>query len=101
MRAVDPSAEGTAGNVCDSGGAQIAHGVRFWDHAGHRHHAVVYVSSGGHAGYDYPGNTKITGVGCVETIIVRDTHNGDGPKFLPWRGVYAPDWTGNNAIVPF
>ncbi len=93
VRAVDPSAESPVGNVCSDADAAPALGVRFWDYAGRRHHAVAYVSTGGHAAYPYPGNTRIAGVGCIEITIVRDTHNGDGARFLPWLGAFASGWT--------
>lgn len=96
VRAVDPASERTFGNLCTEADFAAARGVRFWDYRGVRHHVVVYVSTGGHAGYGYPGNTKILGVGCWEYSIVRDTHNGDGYKFLPWQGVYVRDWTGSD-----
>lgn len=96
--AIDPSAESTFGNVCNETDAAAARGVRFWDYAGARHHAVLYVSTGGHASYGYPGNTKILGAGCWEYSIVRDTHNGDGAKFLPWQGVFVADWRGASPL---
>jgi hypothetical protein len=91
--AIDPASERTFGNLCNETEAARAWGVRFWDYAGPRHHVVLYVSTGGHASYGYPGNTKILGVGCFERTIVRDTHNGDGFKLLPWLGVFVPGWT--------
>ncbi len=90
---IDPSAETSFGNICDATDAQRAEGVRFFDYDGRRHHIVAYLAANGHAMYGYPGNTKILGAGCVERLIVRDTHNGDGVKFVPWLGGYVPGWT--------
>ena len=92
-RVIDPASESTFGNVCDESDAARARGVRFWDYAGARHHAVAYVATGGHSAYPYPGNTKLTGAGCFELSIVRDTHNGNGARLLPWLNAYAPGWT--------
>jgi hypothetical protein len=85
--------------VCSGDDAARARGVRFWDYAGRRHHAVAYVSTGGHASYPYPGNTKITGVGCIESFIVRDTHNGDGAILLPWRDRYVSGWNSQTSYA--
>jgi hypothetical protein len=92
--ALDPSAESPAGDLCTEAASNAVKGVRFWDYAGPRHHAVVYVSAGGHASYDAPGNTKILGVGCGIVTAVRDTHNGDGVRLLPWLGGFARQWGG-------
>lgn len=72
----DPSTETPYGTVTSVFPA--LHGLRFWDYAGARRHVIAYVSTGGHAMYDYPANTKIFKYGP------RDTHSGDGPKILPW-----------------
>jgi hypothetical protein len=93
---IDPARERSFGNVCNDGDAERARGIRFWDFAGARHHVIDYVSTGGHAGYGYPGNTKITGATCGPPLGVRDTHNGDGPKLLTWQSVFVDDWAGSN-----
>lgn len=90
----DPSADAPLYNVCSNGNETSAGGVRFWDFAGPRHHPVFYVSAGSHAMFSYPGATKITGVACLEPSIVRDVHNGNGPKFAPDEGAYYADWRG-------
>ncbi len=73
----DPAAEQPYGTVMSVFSA--LHGLRFWDYSGARRHVVAYVSTGGHAMYDYPANTKIFKYGP------RDTHSGDGPKIVPWE----------------
>ena len=97
QRVIDPRSETTFGNVCSESDAAAARGVRFWDFGGARHHVVSYISTGGHSSYAYPGNTKLTGIGCFESSIVRDTHNGDGARLLPWLERYVDDWSGTNA----
>jgi hypothetical protein len=92
--ALDPSRESPAGELCTEAAARAVKGIRFWDWNTRRHHAVVYVSTGGHAGYDMPGNTKILGVGCGTLTAPRDTHNGDGVKLVPWLGGFARAWGG-------
>lgn len=83
---VDPTGDPAKYNVCGAG--DVPRGVRFYDHDEKRHHPVLYVSTGGHASYAYPGATKITGAGCVEATIVRDTHNGENEKLAPHLGGY-------------
>lgn len=94
---VDPADDSPKYNVCGAG--DVPRGVRFYDHDGRRHHAVFYLATGGHASYAYPGATKITGAGCVEAVIVRDTHNGENEKLVPHLGGYARGWgaTGDDA----
>ena len=57
-------------------------GVRFWDYSALRHHVAAYVSTGGHAFYDYPGNNYIVYKGP------RDTHAGDGGRLSVFTGEY-------------
>ncbi len=65
-----------------------AHGLRFADFEGARHHVVAYISAGGHAPYDYPGNTSILWQGP------RDEHGGDGAKLFASTGELGADWDG-------
>lgn len=74
-------------------------GVRFWDFDGLRHHPVFYVARGGHAAYGYPGATKILGVGCVAPLNVRDRHEGDGVKLVPFEDAYYTGWKGEKLSV--
>jgi hypothetical protein len=67
-------------------------GLRFWDFAGHRHHLAVFVSTGGHALYDFPGNTFIVPKG------MRDTHDGDGARLHLSTALFQATW--NGAAVP-
>jgi hypothetical protein len=90
--AKDPAVESPIYNVCSSSSTGGMSGVRFWDFAGKRHHPVIYVGSGSHASYAYPGATRIQGVGCIEESIVRDVHNGLAPRLLPFENAYATDW---------
>ncbi|HEY3448877.1 MAG TPA: hypothetical protein VGK67_21130 [Myxococcales bacterium] len=59
-----------------------ARGVRFWDYSGLRHQVVAYVATGGHAFYDFPGNTFIVYLGP------RDTHAGDGGRLQVGTGEF-------------
>lgn len=89
----DPTDESPKYNVCDDTGAgSESAGVRFWDFATTKHHPVIYVAAGGHASYSYPGATKIKGLGCTEATMVRDVHNGNGPKLVPHENAYYTDW---------
>ncbi|MGZ3449898.1 MAG: hypothetical protein ACXVEF_09895 [Polyangiales bacterium] len=72
----DPATETSYGDL-DSGFDKV-HGLRFWD--AKKRHVVAYVATGSHAMYDYPANTHIVKFGP------RDTHDGDGPKLLPFQG---------------
>jgi hypothetical protein len=92
LPAKDPSTEAPHYNVCDPTDSASVGGVRFWDFAGKHHHPVFYAAGGSHASYGYPGATKITGLACAEQTIVRDVHNGNGPKLVPHEGVYYTDW---------
>ena len=92
MAAKDPTKEAPRYDVCsDSDVASVA-GVRFWDFSGHRHHPVIYAAGGDHASYGYPGATKIKGLACVEDTIIRDVHNGNGPKLVASENAYYTDW---------
>lgn len=64
------------------------HGLRFDDYAGPRHHVVAYVAAGGHAPYDYPGDTFIVWQGP------RDSHGGDGAKLFTATGEISDTWHG-------
>jgi hypothetical protein len=80
-------------DVCSNTNTSSIGGVRFWDYSGARHHPVFYAAAGSHATYGYPGATKINGApGCIELLIVRDVHNGLGPKLVPQEGAYYTDW---------
>lgn len=85
--AIDPAAEVVSTAIVNSPSAS-PHGIRFWDYAGARHHAVAYVGVGSHAMYDYPGNTQI-----IANSSFIDHHGGDGPKLLTWTGELVPGWT--------
>jgi len=74
----DAATESPHGTV--SSGSSAPHGLRFADYAGARRRVVGYVSTGGHALYDYPANTRIF------TYGPRDTHSGDGPKIVVGEG---------------
>lgn len=73
----DPAKETPYGDM--SSGFDKVHGLRFWD--AQKRHVVAYVATGSHAMYDYPANTDIIKFGP------RDTHDGDGPKLLPWQNL--------------
>jgi hypothetical protein len=88
----DPRTEEPHYNVCSDTRSGQSSGARFWDFDGQKHHPVVYVTAGGHASYAYPGATKIKGVGCLEATMIRDVHNGRGPKLVPADGAYYTDW---------
>ena len=88
----DPSNEAPHYDVCSDTSTADIGGARFWDFAGHKHHPVIYTAAGGHASYGYPGATKIQGLGCTEATIVRDVHNGNGPKLVPAESAYYTDW---------
>lgn len=100
VTAKDPRLDSPTYNVCSASWSGAASGVRFWDYAGARHHPVFYVSGGSHATYAYPGGTKIMGAGCIEQTIVRDVHNGEGPRFVPSEGGYAIDWNEGKELLP-
>lgn len=78
--AKDPAADVPAVDVL--GPPAGMRGVRFWDYAGLRHHVAAYVSTGGHAFYDYPGTSYIVYKGP------RDTHAGDGGRLNVWTSEY-------------
>jgi hypothetical protein len=92
LPAKDPSNEAAHYNVCDDTGTAAIGGVRFWDYGGARHHPVFYAAGGDHASYGYPGATKIKGVGCSEATMIRDVHNGEGPKLVTFESAYYADW---------
>jgi hypothetical protein len=92
LPAKDPNGEAAHYNVCSDTSTSAIGGVRFWDFAGKEHHPVIYVAAGGHASYGYPGATKITGIGCIESTIIRDVHNGNGGKLVPHEASYYSDW---------
>jgi hypothetical protein len=93
LPAKNPANEAPVYDVCSDTNTSSIGGVRFWDYSGARHHPVFYPGAGSHATYGYPGATKIDGApGCIEDLIVRDVHNGLGPKFVPSEGVYYTDW---------
>jgi hypothetical protein len=92
LPAKDPSTEAPHYNICDATSTDVVGGVRFWDHGGAHHHPVFYPAAGGHASYGYPGATKIQGLGCLEATMVRDVHNGNGPKLVPHESAYYTDW---------
>jgi hypothetical protein len=92
LPAKDPSAEEPHYNVCSDTSSGRSSGVRYWDLDGAKHHPVIYVAGGGHASYAYPGATKIKGVGCLEATMIRDVHNGQGPKLVPSEGAYYTGW---------
>jgi hypothetical protein len=93
LPAKNPANEAPHYDVCSNTNTSSIGGVRFWDYAGARHHPVFYAAAGSHATYGYPGATKIDGApGCIELLIVRDVHNGLGPKLVPSEGAYYTDW---------
>lgn len=110
LPAKDPSKESPHYNVCDATDTPSSPwgipphtpigGVRFYDFDANKHHPVIYVAGGGHASYGYPGATKIQGVGCIEMTMIRDVHNGNGPKLVPHEDAYVSDFkgTGRKAI---
>lgn len=69
------------------------HGLRFWDDGSNKHHVVGYVSAGGHAMYDYPGNTYVI------ANATRDMHAGDGEKYAPWLGQLFSGFNSGNPVV--
>ena len=92
LGAKDPAVEAPHYNVCDDTSTTAIGGVRFWDFGGARHHPVIYTAAGGHASYGYPGATKIKGVACTEATMIRDVHNGLGPKLVLHESAYAAEW---------
>lgn len=88
----DPAADvKNNATVEDEASANQRHGLRFWDFAGRRRHLVAYPSTGGHAMFDYPGNTRV----ASKVPIIgapRDTHDGLAEKFVTWLGYYTPTW---------
>jgi hypothetical protein len=82
----DPRRERHFGDLSSS--EPTVHGLRFADYEGARHHVVAYLAAGGHAPYDYPGNTFILWQGP------RDEHGGDGAKLFTWTGELGADWEG-------
>lgn len=99
LPAKDPAVEAPHYNVCaDTGTADIG-GARYWDYTTKRHHPVIYSAGGGHASYGYPGATKIKGVGCSEATMIRDVHNGEGPKLAIHQDAYYTDWGKTKAPV--
>jgi len=99
LAAKDPSTEQPKSRQCGDTNTDEVGGVRFWDHAGKQHHPVLYVAKGGHASYGYPGATKIKGIGCIDPLIVKDTHDGDGPKLVPFENAYYTDWGKSKVAV--
>ena len=97
LDAKDPNGETPYYDVCSPTDSNDIGGVRFWDYSGKRHHAVFYPAAGSHASYAYPGATKIQGVGCSEATMVRDVHNGNAEKFVPFEGAYYADFGGGGA----
>lgn len=81
----------SAPNVSVSSSDPSVHGLRFLDYSGRRHHLVVYVGTGSHAMYDYPGNT------LVKSPAPRDTHSGDGDKLFVWTNSLSASYAGTNA----
>jgi hypothetical protein len=99
LPAKDPQGEAPHYNICDDTSTDVVGGVRFWDFAGKRHHPVIFTAAGGHASYAYPGATKIQGAGCFEATMIRDVHNGQGPKLVPFEDAYYTDFgAGKNAV---
>lgn len=99
VAAKDPSKEAPHYDVCSDTDAASVAGVRFWDYGGQRHHPVFYAAGGDHASYGYPGATKIKGLACVEASIIRDVHNGNGPKLVPFENAYYADWGKTKSAV--
>lgn len=99
LPAKDPSTEAPHYNVCDDTSTPAIGGARFWDFAGKRHHPVIYAAGGDHASFGYPGATKIKGIGCTEATMVRDVHNGEGPKLVMHQNAYYTDWGQTKAPV--
>lgn len=98
LPAKDPTSEAPHYDVCDPTDTSDIGGVRFWDFSGEKHHAVIYAAAGSHASYGYPGATKIQGVGCSEATMVRDVHNGNAEKLVPFdeTGAYYLGWSSTN-----
>ena len=99
LPAKDPKGEAPHYNICDDSSTNDAGGVRFWDYAAKRHHPVIFAAAGGHASYGYPGATKIQGAGCFEATMIRDVHNGGGPKLVPFESAYYTDWSAGKSAV--
>jgi hypothetical protein len=99
LPAKDPAKETAHYDVCSNTDSDSIGGVRFWDYGGQRHHPVIYAAGGDHASYGYPGATKIKGVGCTEATIIRDVHNGDGFKLVPFENAYYTDWGKTKSAV--
>jgi hypothetical protein len=78
--AKDPALDTPSGDVMAPPAG--VRGLRFWDYSGLRHRLVVYISTGGHAPYDFPGNTFIVPKGP------RDTHDGDGARLFIGTGQF-------------
>lgn len=95
LDAKDPSGESPVYDVCSPTDSNAIGGVRFWDFSGKKHHPVFYPAAGSHATYAYPGATKIQGVGCSEVSIVRDVHNGNEAKLVPFESAYYAGWSGS------
>jgi hypothetical protein len=92
LTAKDPAGEAPHYNVCEDTSTSEIGGVRFWDHGARSHHPVIYTAAGGHASYGYPGATKLKGLGCTEATMIRDVHNGLGPKLVLHESAYAASW---------
>ena len=99
LSAKDPAKESPHYDVCSDTDSDSIGGVRFWDFGGARHHPVIYAAGGDHASYGYPGATKIKGVGCTEATMIRDVHNGNGPKLVPFENAYYTDWGKTRSTV--
>lgn len=99
LDAKDPNGEAPYYDVCDPTDTNDIGGVRFWDFGGKEHHAVIYAAAGSHASYAYPGATKIQGVGCSEATMVRDVHNGNAEKLVPFESAYSTDWSGAKSTI--
>jgi hypothetical protein len=99
LPAKDPQGEAPHYNICEDTSTDVIGGVRFWDQAGARHHPVIFAAAGSHASYGYPGATKIQGLGCSELSMVRDVHNGQGPKLVPFESAYYTDWKAGKSPV--
>ena len=99
LDAKDPNGEAPFYDVCSPTDSNAIGGVRFWDFSGKRHHPVFYPAAGSHASYAYPGATKIQGVGCSEATMVRDVHNGNAEKLVPFDNAYYADFTGGTKSI--